>query len=288
MSLPILPLQQWPARIPQASVPANDNALRLEALSRSCLGVANDESGTDADGDVWLVGSAPSGAFSAFDENDIALARLEPDDSVSWSAWAPVDGVRVTMLDGSRKVYIGESTDAWVADTGGSIAAEDVSYDNASSGLSATDAQGAIDELEGMIGSSAVTSVNGDTGAVTVLSSLAIAFSDETTGLTTGAAKATFHLPFDFTLSADKVIVGLTTPQTSGSIFTVDVNVAGSSILSTKATIDNTEETTLTATTPLVCTATTLTKGQKVTVDVDQVGDGTAKGGKVYLIGYPT
>lgn len=135
---------------------------------------------------------------------------------------------------------------------------------------------------------SAVTSVNGSTGDVTTLQSLAIAFSDEATPITAGAGKVTFHVPYDFTLAGDKVMVGLSTPQTSGSIFTVDVNVDGSTILSTKATIDNTEETTLTASTPLVCTATTLTKGQKVTVDVDQIGDGTAKGGKVYLIGYPT
>lgn len=134
----------------------------------------------------------------------------------------------------------------------------------------------------------AVISVNGGTGAVLTLQALAIAFSDETTAITAGTGKATFHVPYDFTLAGDKVMVGLTTPQTSGSIFTVDVNVAGATILSTKATIDNTEETTLTAATPLVCTATTLTKGQKVTIDVDQVGDGTAKGGKVYLIGYPT
>ena len=67
MSEPILPLLQWPAGIQQASVPAYDNALRLEALSRPCLGVANDEAGGDSDGDVWNVGDNPTGAFAGFD-----------------------------------------------------------------------------------------------------------------------------------------------------------------------------------------------------------------------------
>lgn len=118
MSESILPLRQWPAGIPQASVPANDNALRLEALSRPCRGIENDVS-TPADGDVYLVGSTPTGDFASFDENDIALARVDDLDNVSWYAWAPVDGVRVTMEDGSRKVFVGESTNAWQDESGG-------------------------------------------------------------------------------------------------------------------------------------------------------------------------
>lgn len=115
MSDPILPLRQWPSGIQQASVPANDNALRLESLSRPCLGVANDASGTDADGDVWLVGDTPTGAFAEFTENDIALYR----DGI-WYAWAPVDGLRLVVND-VRKVYVGESTDEWQDDPSGGI-----------------------------------------------------------------------------------------------------------------------------------------------------------------------
>jgi len=110
MSEPILPKRQWPAGIQQASVPANDNALRDEAMERPCLGVANDASGTDADGDVWLVGDTPAGAFASFDENDIALRY-----SGAWSAWAPVDGLRL-VVDDVRKVYVGGSTNEWQDD----------------------------------------------------------------------------------------------------------------------------------------------------------------------------
>ena len=112
---------------------------------------------------------------------------------------------------------------------------------------------------------------------------LAVACSDETTALTTGTAKVTFRMPYAMTLYA--VRGSLTTAQTSGSIFTVDINESGTTILSTKLTIDNTEKTSTTAATAPVLSDTALADDAEITVDIDQVGDGTAKGLKVYLIG---
>ncbi len=255
MSEPILPLRQWPAGIQQASVPANDNALRVEALSRPVLGVADDAAGGDLDGDVWLVGDTPAGDFSTFDENDLALYHVDPVSSVGgWHAWAPVEGLRVVVND-VRKVYAG--TAGWIDDpsiTGG--------------------------------GGGAVSSVNGATGAVIVRVPIIIACSDETTALTTGAAKATFRMPYAMTLTA--VRASLTTAQPSGSIFTVDINEAGATILSTKLTIDNTEKTSTTAATPAVISDTSLANDAEITIDIDQIGASGAAGLKVYLIGYPT
>lgn len=112
---------------------------------------------------------------------------------------------------------------------------------------------------------------------------LVIACSDESTGLTTGTAKVTFRMPFAITLTA--VRASLSVAQSSGSIFTVDINEAGASILSTKLTIDNTEKTSTTAATAAVISDTALGDDAEITIDIDQVGDGTAKGLKVYLIG---
>ena len=112
-----------------------------------------------------------------------------------------------------------------------------------------------------------------------------IACSDETTALTAGAAKVTFRMPYAFTLSA--VRASLTTAQASGSIFTVDINEGGTSILSTKLTIDNTEKTSSTAAAAAVIADSTLANDAEITIDIDQIGDGTAKGLKVYLIGVP-
>lgn len=120
-------------------------------------------------------------------------------------------------------------------------------------------------------------------GSSSATQSIIIACSDETTALTTGTGKVTFRMPYAFTLSA--VRASLTTAQASGSILTVDINEAGSSILSTKLTIDNTEKTSTTAATAAVISDTALADDVEITIDIDQVGDGTAKGLKVYLIG---
>jgi hypothetical protein len=107
---------------------------------------------------------------------------------------------------------------------------------------------------------------------------------DETTAITTGTGKYAFRLPYAFTLTG--ILASLTTAQTSGSIFTVDVNEAGVSVLSTKITIDNTEETSATAAAPPVISDASLAANAEISVDVDQVGDGTAAGLKIYLIGH--
>jgi hypothetical protein len=110
-----------------------------------------------------------------------------------------------------------------------------------------------------------------------------LAASDETTALTTGTAKMTFRMPHAMTLTA--VRASLTTAQTSGSIFTVDINQGGVSVLGTKLTIDNTEKTSTTAATPATITTSALTDDSEITIDIDQIGDGTAKGLKITLIG---
>jgi hypothetical protein len=110
-----------------------------------------------------------------------------------------------------------------------------------------------------------------------------LAASDEVTALTTGTGKVTFRMPYAMTVTA--VRASLTTAQTSGTIFTVDINESGTSILSTKLTIDNTEKTSTTAATPPVISDSSLADDAEITVDIDQIGDGTAKGLKITIIG---
>jgi len=113
---------------------------------------------------------------------------------------------------------------------------------------------------------------------------MVIAVSDEATALTAGTGKVTFRMPCAITLT-ELPRASLTVAQASGSILTVDINEGGSSILSTKLTIDNTEKTSATAATPPILSDTTLADDAEITVDIDQVGDGTAKGLKVTLVG---
>jgi hypothetical protein len=123
-----------------------------------------------------------------------------------------------------------------------------------------------------------------DTGVFTGLpEAIQLAASDETTALTTGTGKVTFRMPFAMTLTA--VRASLTTAQASGTIFTVDINESGTTILSTKLTIDNTEKTSTTAATPAVISDTALADDAEITIDIDQIGNGTATGLKITLIG---
>ena len=137
----------------------------------------------------------------------------------------------------------------------------------------------------GQAGNDAVTTMQ-DIANLTNVQSIVVAASDETTALATGTAKVTFRMPYAFTLTS--VRASLTTAQSSGSIFTVDINEGGTSILSTKLTIDNTEKTSTTAATAAVISDTALADDAEITIDIDQIGDGTAKGLKVALIGTRT
>jgi hypothetical protein len=110
---------------------------------------------------------------------------------------------------------------------------------------------------------------------------IGIAVSDEETALTTGTAKVTFRMPFAMTLTA--VRASLTTASTSG-LPTFDINEGGTTILSTKLSIDANEKTSTTAATAAVISDTGLADDAEITIDIDVAGTG-AKGAKVYLIG---
>lgn len=113
---------------------------------------------------------------------------------------------------------------------------------------------------------------------------ITVAISDETTAITTGTAKVTFRMPFAFTLT--EVRASLATASSSGTP-TFDINEAGSTILSTKLTIDANEKTSTTAATPAVISDAVLADDAEMTIDIDTAGTG-AKGAKVTLIGYRT
>ena len=111
---------------------------------------------------------------------------------------------------------------------------------------------------------------------------LVVACSDESTAIDSTGTKATFRMPYAMTVAA--VRASLNSACATGT-FTVDINEAGTSILSTKLTIDATEETSTTAAAAAVISDSALADDAEITVDVDDVGDSTATGLKVALIG---
>jgi hypothetical protein len=111
---------------------------------------------------------------------------------------------------------------------------------------------------------------------------LGFACSDETTALTTGT-KVTFRMPFAMT--ATGVRLEVTTAPTAATLI-VDVKESGTTIFSTKPSIDATEKTSTTGT-PAAFSDTALADDAEMTIIVDQVGATIAGAGlKVFLLGY--
>lgn len=114
------------------------------------------------------------------------------------------------------------------------------------------------------------------------LAEIWVAASDEGTAIETGAGKV--HLRAPFAMNVSSVRASLRSACATGT-FTVDINVNGSSILSTKLTVDATELTSTTAAVPAVISSASIGDDALITIDVDDEGDGTATGLKVLLKG---
>lgn len=164
----------------------------------------------------------------------------------------------------------------WVSMLAPALIASSISVVDANGYYTDTDLEGILDEIGQSLDALNTALILAENANV-----WAIAYSDETTNITAGTSKASFHAPFDGTIQ--EIFAGLTTAQASGSIYTVDVNKNGASILSTKLTIDNTELTSLTAATAPVLSSNTVVKGDLISVDVDQIGTAGARGGKIYM-----
>lgn len=103
MSTPILPFAVWASGTNQNSIPANDNSLRNQILNGLVISVEDDAPGGDADGDIYIVGDTPAGAFAGFDEHDLAIYM-----SGTWYAFAPVEGIVVNVA-GTLKAWDGSA-----------------------------------------------------------------------------------------------------------------------------------------------------------------------------------
>lgn len=153
-------------------------------------------------------------------------------------------------------------------------------YDNTASGLLASTVQAAIDFLVDC------PIVSSRLPANAIRQVFNFSATDRSTPIIVGACENSLKINADFTLQ--EVVLDLLTPQASGSVLTVDIKKNGTTIFSTLATFDNTQDTTITATIPAVLATTLFPKGSKVSVEVTQVGDGTAVGLDVSMVGFWT
>lgn len=108
-----------------------------------------------------------------------------------------------------------------------------------------------------------------------------LACSNETSNLQTKQSAVKFQMPYSGTLLAVRATVN-TAP--TGSALVADINKNGSSILSTKLTIDAGEITSTGSVSPAVISDDILPDGSEISVDIDQIGSTEAGTGlKVIL-----
>lgn len=106
---------------------------------------------------------------------------------------------------------------------------------------------------------------------------MTIAVNTETAAHTTGTGKITFRAPHAMTLTQIPRASVNTAPV--GSTLIVDINESGTSILSTKLSIDASEKTSTTAATAAVLSDTSIADDAEISIDIDQVGSSTAGAG---------
>lgn len=96
---------------------------------------------------------------------------------------------------------------------------------------------------------------------------------DDNTTVTAGAIKKTIRAPCAFTVG---VIRASVVTASSSGVVTIDINESGSTILSTKLTIDASEKTSVTAATPYVVSDSSIADDAEITIDIDTAGTDAA------------
>jgi len=186
-----------------------------------------------------------------------------------------LDVSNITINDGGTIGSVSDIDAITISATGDVAFSQDVTIKDGGTIGSASDPDAITISSAGLVTFSA--------GTKGVTESFIIACSDETTDLTTGTAKATFRMPYAFTVQEVRASV---TTAPVGSTIIVDINEGGTTILSTKLSIDASEKTSTTAATPPVISDSALADDAEITIDIDQVGSSTAGAGlKVALIG---
>lgn len=221
-----------------------------------------------SDGDKGDITVSGSGTTWAIDNGAVTYAKLQDVSATS----------RVLGRKSSGSGDAEECTLSEVLDFIGSAAQGDILYRGASGWARlAAGTNGHVLTTGGAGANPSWAAASGSASAIPGTIEVTDEYSIVTTGL-----KRTFRARGAFTLTA--VRASLTTAQTSGSIITIDVKKNGTTIFTTKVTIDNGEKTSVTAATPSVLSVTSFADDDEITVIVDTIGDSTATGLKVTFL----
>lgn len=107
MSTPLFPLSVWQSGTNENSIPANDNALRVQVLMAPAIDVADSEPGSPSEDDIHVIGT-PWGGFT---ENNVVIYK-----GGVWLEWEAFEGW-VKVIDGQQYYFDGAD---WILGGGGS------------------------------------------------------------------------------------------------------------------------------------------------------------------------
>lgn len=112
----LFPYAVWLQGTNQNSIPANDNSLRTEVLSKAAIDVADSAPGSPADGDIHIVGTA----WGSFSTDDVVIYK-----GGTWLAYAPFDGW-IKYNNDTAELLVFDSGTGWVVITSGGGGAGDM------------------------------------------------------------------------------------------------------------------------------------------------------------------
>ena len=113
----IFPLEVWTSQITQASIPANNNSLRVEVLEKRALAITSSQPESPAENDMYVLGSSPSGTqWSTMTANNVVIYK-----SGTWlefeafNGWIKTIGGDAYLFNGvSWLVFaVGPSAEPW-------------------------------------------------------------------------------------------------------------------------------------------------------------------------------
>ena len=184
--------------------------------------------------DTWATPTATVAAL-----NDITNVTITANSAGEILKWSGTAWINNTLTEAGIAAATHTHTESDITDLGSYITASSTdtltnkTIDQDGVGNSITNiANASIKAAAGIVYSKLNLTnsiVLGDLTTAAKTTSFIISASDETTALTTGTAKATFRMPFAFTLTA--VRATLTTAGTGANLVTVDINETGTSVI---------------------------------------------------------
>lgn len=224
------------------------------------------------DGDKGDITVSASGATWTVDNSAISYAKIQ---NVTASSLL---GRGSSGFGAPQEITIGSglSMSGTTLSVSGSSSGETNTMSNIGGGTVGVYAQksGVDLQLNTISGANGI-SVSSNANVITIsnvqTNTTTIAISDTTSAITAGTDKQYWNAPYAFTIKSVKATLGT---YSSSGLVTVNIKKNGTTIFSTRLTVDAAEYDSTTAATPYVLSTTSISSNDRLTFDIDDAGTG--------------